>query len=57
MKSLIGLLLVSSTLIVSGCSNQTKIDAATKKADQRTAQQIESTERGAREAHHRLDQQ
>lgn len=57
MKNLIGLLLVSTTLLFAGCANQAKIDAETKKADQRTAQQIESTERGAREAHRRLDQQ
>jgi outer membrane murein-binding lipoprotein Lpp len=54
-------LLIASLVVgvvgLSACSNQAKLDAQAAKAEQQRAQQIESTERAARDAQRRLDKQ
>ncbi|UQB42098.1 hypothetical protein JX580_10625 [Thiomicrospira microaerophila] len=56
MQIFTGLVLVFSLGLLIGCSHQNQRETEQQRADQRTAQQIEATERGAREAHRRLDQ-
>jgi hypothetical protein len=57
MNKLATLLMVLSFFGLSACSHQAKLDAEAAKAEQQRAQQIESTERAARDAQRRLDRQ
>lgn len=57
MRKMIFAGLLVGVLGLSACSNQAKLDAQAAKAEQQKTQQIESTERAARDAQRRLDKQ